>query len=80
VFIHGCFWHQHDGCKAARVPKSRQDFWVPKLKGNVERDERKKLLLESLGWTVETIWECQTRKAVDIKALADRILSAPRNV
>ena len=61
VFIHGCFWHQHPAkhCRLARMPKSRLDFWEPKLKANRERDIRNKAELERLGWTVLEIWECE---------------------
>lgn len=68
LFVHGCFWHRHPGCAAARLPKSRLDFWKPKLAGNVERDKRNQQALEALGWTVLVIWECETR---DPARLAD---------
>lgn len=61
VFVHGCFWHRHPDpdCKLARLPKSRLDFWIPKLEGNRARDERNKAALEALGWKVIEIWECE---------------------
>ena len=61
VFVHGCFWHQHPSkrCKLARVPKSRLEFWLPKLRGNRVRDLRVKKQLRRLGWRVLEIWECQ---------------------
>ena len=59
VFVHGCMWHQHDGC--GRVPKSRQDFWVPKLRENKRRDTRQQRALRLDGWGVLVIWECQLR-------------------
>jgi len=61
VFVHGCFWHRHPDpeCKLARLPKSRLDFWLPKLEGNRARDERNKAALEALGWKVVEIWECE---------------------
>lgn len=61
VFVHGCFWHQHDdpACKLARMPKSRQTFWEPKLEGNRQRDERNAAKLRHMGWTVLAIWECE---------------------
>jgi DNA mismatch endonuclease (patch repair protein) len=63
VFIHGCFWHQHPDkhCRLARLPKSRHEFWVPKLMGNRARDQRNKAELERLGWTVLEIWECEIK-------------------
>ena len=59
IFVHGCFWHRHPGCKLARIPKSRLDFWVPKLEGNRERDIRNQGTLERMGWRVLVIWECE---------------------
>jgi DNA mismatch endonuclease, patch repair protein len=61
IFVHGCFWHRHPdpSCKLARLPKSRLDFWGPKLEANRERDERNKTALEKSGWRVLDIWECQ---------------------
>lgn len=61
IFVHGCFWHQHPDpiCKRARLPKSRQDFWEPKLNGNRSRDEAVTARLQDKGWRVIEIWECQ---------------------
>ena len=73
VFVNGCFWHRHLGCRAARLPKSRLDFWGPKLAGNVERDERNRAALEEAGWCVMVIWECETRDPKEITRLARAI-------
>lgn len=62
VFVHGCFWHLHDGCKHAVMPKSNVDYWKKKLYGNKERDERNQKELEEMGWNVITVWECQLKK------------------
>lgn len=62
VFVHGCFWHFHDGCKYARMPKSNVEFWEKKLYGNKERDERNQKELEEMGWNVITVWECELKK------------------
>lgn len=61
IFVHGCFWHRHPStaCKLARLPKSRLDFWLPKLEGDRLRDERNKRKLKRYGWKVLSIWECQ---------------------
>lgn len=61
IFVHGCFWHRHadPSCRLARMPKSRRDFWGPKLEANRARDERNRMALESAGWLVLEIWECQ---------------------
>ena len=62
VFVHGCFWHLHDGCKYARMPKSNVEYWKKKLYRNRERDERNQKELEELGWKVITVWECELKK------------------
>lgn len=62
VFVHGCFWHLHDGCKHAVMPKSNVDYWKKKLYGNKERDKRNQKELEEMGWKVITVWECQLKK------------------
>jgi DNA mismatch endonuclease (patch repair protein) len=59
IFVHGCFWHRHADCALARLPKSRLDFWVPKLEGNRDRDKHNRRLLSRKGWKVLTIWECE---------------------
>jgi DNA mismatch endonuclease, patch repair protein len=61
IFVHGCFWHQHPGCKLASWPKSRPEYWAPKLTRNVERDAVAAVALEARGWRVLVIWECDTR-------------------
>lgn len=63
VFVHGCFWHAHPGCRYARTPASRREFWEAKLAGNVERDGRARDALLSAGWRVLVVWECATRSA-----------------
>jgi DNA mismatch endonuclease, patch repair protein len=59
IFVHGCFWHSH-GCRKGQAPKSRLDYWQPKLKMNRERDAAQVLALEALGWSVLTVWQCET--------------------
>ncbi|MBN8995604.1 MAG: DNA mismatch endonuclease Vsr [Rhizobiales bacterium] len=70
IFVHGCFWHQHldPDCKLARLPKSKLDFWGPKLETNRERDERNIVSLGELGWDVLIIWECQTKNREKLQA------------
>lgn len=60
IFVHGCFWHQHDdpACKITRQPQSNQHYWLPKLEQNVARDARHQSRLAELGWDVLVIWEC----------------------
>jgi DNA mismatch endonuclease, patch repair protein len=60
VFVHGCFWHRHRGCKRTRMPASRREYWARKFATNVERDEKNQRLLQGQGWSVLVIWECET--------------------
>ncbi len=71
LFVHGCFWHRHPdpACKLARLPKSRLDFWLPKLAGNHARDVANIARLEALGWTVIVLWECQTSDSAGLELL-----------
>ncbi|WP_037447902.1 very short patch repair endonuclease [Sphingobium chlorophenolicum] len=64
IFVHGCFWHSHaaPSCTKARIPKSNQAYWVPKLRRNTERDMNNITQLESEGWQVMTVWECQLQQ------------------
>lgn len=59
IFIHGCFWHRHEGCALARLPKSRRDFWVSKLEGNKKRDIESQKKLDAMGWRFLVVWECE---------------------
>lgn len=76
IFVHGCFWHRHANCALARMPKSRLDFWEPKLRANKERDARNKKLLAKEGWKVLTIWECELRDTEQLKRTIRRFLDA----
>lgn len=60
IFVHGCFWHQHRGCKNAAIPKTRTEWWMNKLNANIQRDKNNTRLLKSLGWKVLIIYECET--------------------
>ncbi len=64
IFVHGCFWHRHPdpNCKLARLPKSRLDFWQPKLEANAARDRATVERLEEIGWKVLIVWECELRE------------------
>lgn len=59
LFVHGCFWHRHEGCRFSTTPKNNADFWLKKFAANVERDARINSQLEELGWRVLVVWECQ---------------------
>jgi DNA mismatch endonuclease (patch repair protein) len=63
IFVHGCYWHRHEGCRYAYSPKSNTRFWQSKFEANVARDRRAASALEELGWNVLVIWECETRNA-----------------
>lgn len=76
IFVHGCFWHRHVGCPLARLPKSRLDFWEPKLTANCRRDQRNERALRSLGWRVMVIWECQIANTERLSARIRRFLDA----
>lgn len=70
IFVHGCFWHRHEGCKKATTPKTRAAFWMEKFEANKERDRRKLSELDNLGWRSLVVWECETK---DLPALAARL-------
>lgn len=61
IFVHGCFWHRHSGCRNATTPSTRAEFWQEKFDGNVRRDARNRADLEAAGWTVMTVWECELK-------------------
>lgn len=63
IFVHGCFWHLHEGCRFAKLPATRSDFWRTKLLGNNDRDRQAVVKLNSMGWRVLWVWECSTRAA-----------------
>lgn len=70
IFVNGCFWHMHEGCKYFVWPRNNREFWRNKIEGNAERDKRKKTELELQGWNVITIWECQLKTVVRQETLA----------
>jgi len=70
IFVNGCFWHRHPGCKFAYTPKTRTEFWKKKFKGTTQRDANNRKLLTDSGWKVETIWECELR---DVEKLTKKI-------
>jgi DNA mismatch endonuclease (patch repair protein) len=78
VFVHGCFWHRHEGCRRTTLPKTRTEFWTTKFAANVARDARVVEDLERLGWRVVTIWECETGKQERLNALLEDIRIDPR--
>ncbi|EOG3619732.1 very short patch repair endonuclease [Pseudomonas putida] len=67
IFVHGCFWHGH-GCSKGRLPKSRLDYWEPKIARNHQRDQDVENALRSLGWQVLTIWQCELKDLQGVEA------------
>lgn len=71
IFVHGCFWHRHQGCSRTTTPKTRFEYWAEKFKRNMERDAAKQRQLEALGWDVLILWECET---FDYDKLSERLI------
>lgn len=80
VFVHGCFWHRHDGCNLAYHPKTNVDFWEKKFQANVERDLRNLQELEKDGWKVLIIWECELSGSDALTQLEEGIRDGGRSV
>ena len=72
IFVHGCFWHRHPGCKFAYTPKSNKQFWLEKLEANTRRDARALKALDALGWDILVVWECE---ASDLPSLSQKMAS-----
>ncbi|MCF8481347.1 MAG: DNA mismatch endonuclease Vsr [Rhodospirillum sp.] len=79
IFVHGCFWHRHPDptCPLARLPKSRLDFWLPKLEANRARDLRTQSDLTALGWRFHIVWECEIKDGERLKTTLRRFLEDP---
>lgn len=71
IFVHGCFWHGHEGCPKFRMPSSRTDYWNAKIAKNIERDRKDIAKLHNMGWKSFVVWECETG---DVRALRDRLI------
>jgi DNA mismatch endonuclease, patch repair protein len=74
IFVNGCFWHQHRGCRLARQPKSNLDYWIPKLKGNCRRDTNVRHKLTRSKWSYLTVWECQLSDLASLEGRLNRYL------
>jgi len=74
IFVHGCYWHRHPGCRLASMPSSNTEFWLEKFARNVERDARNVTKLRALGWRVEIVWECETRKPEQLRQRIQALL------
>jgi len=73
IFVHGCFWHGHAGCKYYVIPKTRTEWWLNKINGNIANDKKKQLALEEMGWKVLEVWECELKPILVDKTL-DKLL------
>lgn len=65
IFVHGCFWHRHEGCRYATTPSTNSEYWQQKFHRNIENDIRHSQELSEMGWNVITIWECELKKSLD---------------
>lgn len=74
IFMHGCFWHRHPGCKLARLPKSKLEFWETKLETNRKRDILRQRQLRKLGWRILIVWECQLSDPVRVARRVSKFL------
>lgn len=74
IFVHGCFWHRHEGCPQATMPTSNVRYWRKKFNRNKARDARVVLQLRQLGWRILTIWECQTKTESNLQRLLKKSL------
>ena len=79
IFLHGCFWHRHTGCKLARMPKSRLDFWRPKLERNRKRDLANLEKLSKMGWRALVVWECEMSDVESVRRKVRAFLLAKTN-
>jgi len=73
IFVHGCFWHGHKGCKLFKYPKTNRKFWYEKIMRNQERDNQKIKLLKQEGWNIIVIWECQIKKSSDRISFLEKV-------
>jgi len=74
IFVHGCFWHRHRGCRRTTTPATRREFWLEKFRANRSRDGRNQRALEALGWRVVVVWECETLAIEQLEARLKELL------
>jgi DNA mismatch endonuclease (patch repair protein) len=77
VFVHGCFWHRHKGCRKSTTPKTRSDFWTDKFMKNVRRDARNTAALRKMGWSVYVVWECRCKDRDRLRRRLARCFTQP---
>ncbi|MGF7075102.1 very short patch repair endonuclease [Mucilaginibacter sp. 3215] len=79
IFVHGCFWHGHDGCRYFVKPKSNQSYWLPKIEKNINRDKANFARLIELGWRVLEVWECDLKKG-KIEGTLEKLVRTIKNI
>ena len=77
IFVHGCFWHRHEGCKLATTPKTRTEFWMEKFAKNVANDKKHYEQLQEMGWNVIVIWECELEN--DFEGIMKKVVQKIRH-
>ena len=80
IFVNGCFWHGHKGCKFFRMPKSNLEYWKPKIAKNIENDKKHQKELKALGWKVVVVWECELKKNDAEKTLSKLVKQVIKNL
>jgi len=78
IFVHGCFWHRHEGCPRTTMPKANNAYWTQKFAENIERDARKTEQLRQSGWNVRIVWECEILDDVTLDEIVREIAATPR--
>lgn len=75
IFVHGCFWHGHDCTRGKRTPKANASYWIEKIRKNIERDVKNQAELQTLGWNVLIVWECETKNLDKVACKINEYLS-----
>jgi DNA mismatch endonuclease (patch repair protein) len=78
LFVHGCFWHRHEGCRRTTTPQTRRKFWTEKFSANLTRDAKARAALNGLGWTAVVIWQCEAEKKYGLEARLEELLGPPK--
>lgn len=77
IFVHGCFWHRHPGCRHTTTPSTRKEFWQSKFAANIDRDSKKSDQLKMAGWRVFVIWECETKDKEKLVSILSELFNLP---
>jgi DNA mismatch endonuclease, patch repair protein len=76
IFVHGCFWHRHEGCRRTTIPATRREFWLTKFSDTVKRDRRNETALQDLGWNVLVVWECEVKKLDELATRLEQLTTS----